>query len=123
MNTQEFNELELKGFKAAKYYLARKGWEVLTDEPFECEAGKIEVVAKDDEREGLVFVRVKIRSSADGGQPICKADETMRETLETIALAYLDSCDEVDIRLHFDEIIITIVSSERAMLRHQFDIL
>lgn len=123
MNKQEFNDLELKGLKAAKYYLTRKGWKVLTDEPFECEAGKIEVVAKDEERDGLVFVRVNTRSSADGGQPVFKADETTREMLEAIALAYLEGCDEVDIRLHFDEINITAVSSERAMLRHQFDIL
>ena len=117
MNKQEFNDLELKGLKAAKYYLTRKGWEVLTDEPFECEAGKIEVVAKDEERDGLVFVRV------NSGQPVFKAGETTREMLEAIALAYLEGCDEVDIRLHFDEINITAVSSERAMLRHQFDIL
>lgn len=123
MSKEMYTEMELKGIKAVQLYLARKGWEVLTDEPFECGAGRIEVVAKDEERDGLVFVRVNTRSSADGGQPVCRADETMRESLETIALAYLEGCDEVDVSLHFDEINITVVSSERAMLRHQFNIL
>ena len=123
MNKMKYTELELKGIEATKLYLHRRGMEVLTDEPFTCEAGRFEIVAKDRDRGGLVFVLVRTKSSSADGQPICKVDEAMRERLEATALAYLKSCDEANIQLFFDAIDLTVVSSERAMLRHQFDIL
>lgn len=123
MNKMEYTELELKGIEATKHYLRKRGMEVLTNEPFECEAGRFEIVAKDRDRDGLVFVRVNTRPRNAGGQPIHEVDEAMRETLESTALAYLEGHEEANTRLLFDAIDITIVSSERAMLRHQFGIM
>ena len=123
MNKMKYTELELKGIEATKLYLHRRGMEVLNDEPFTCEAGRFEIVAKDRDRGGLVFVLVRTKSGSSDGQPICKVDEAMRETLESIALAYLEGHEEANTRLLFDAIDITIVSSERAMLRHQFGIM
>ena len=110
------NELELKAIEASKKYLIRKhGMEILNDEPFECEAGSIAVVARDAER-GLVFVDVIVKDG--GGFEPARCGEERRSRLERIAVAFLAGCEEVDVPVCFDEMMITVVSGSRALLRH-----
>ena len=110
------NELELKAIEASKKYLIRKhGMEILNDEPFECEAGSIAVVARDAER-GLVFVDVIVKDG--GGFEPARCGEERRSRLERIAIAFLADYDEMDVPVCFDEMMITVVGGSRALLRH-----
>ena len=112
----ENNELELKGIEAAKKYLIRRhGMEILNEEPFECEAGSIAVVARDAER-GLVFVDVVVKDGGGFGPARC--GEERRSRLEKIAAAFLAGYDEVDMPVCFDEMTIAVIDGSKALLRH-----
>lgn len=117
----ENKDMELKGIKAAKLYLQRRGMEVLTDEPFECEAGAIEIIAKDEDRDELVFVEVKTRTDAHKGFPSESVTARKRAKFERIALAYLADCEVVDIPIRFDVISIIVLDNDRAMIRHHIN--
>ncbi len=123
MNKEKNTDLQLKGIKAARIYLRRRGMEILNEEPFECEAGSIEIIAKDEDRGGLVFVKVVARTSSDNSSASEKVDEEMRDRLERIAVAFLESYDETDITVSFDEITITVISTDKAFVRHHLNIM
>lgn len=120
MNENQNTEMQVKGIEAAKMYLRRRGMEILNDEPFECEAGTIEIIAKDEERGGLVFVEVSVSTNGESF-PAVEADEKTREKLEGIAMAFLKSYDEVDLKVSFDEVSIRVLSPDRALVRHHID--
>ena len=50
--------------------------------------GEIDIVARD--RDGLVFVEVKTRSSAGAGQPYDAVDRPKRERMDACACAFLE---------------------------------
>ena len=120
MNENQNTELQLKGIEAAKMYLRRRGMEILNDAPFECEAGTIEIIAKDAERGGLVFVEVSVSTFGESF-PAVEVDEKTREKLEGIAMAFLKSYDEADLKVSFDEVSIRVLSPDRALVRHHIN--
>lgn len=122
MSKEKNTDLKLKGIKAAKLYLQRRGMEVLNDEPFECEAGAIEIVAKDEDG-ALCFIGVTVAESSTPF-PACK-DEARRMLLEAIAMSFLaERGDEyVDCQVRFDRVDIRVVSDDRALIRHHINML
>lgn len=120
MNENQNTELQLKGIEAAKMYLRRRGMEILNDEPFECEAGAIEIIAKDAKRGGLVFVEVSVSTFGEKF-PAVEVDEKTREKLEGIAMAFLKSYDDADMKVSFDEVSIRVLSPDRALVRHNIN--
>lgn len=117
----ENRELELKGIEAAKKYLvSRHGMEILNEEPFECEAGKMAIVARDDER-GIVFVDVIVKDGDECGS--AERGGSRRSRLERIAVAFLAGYDETNAPVCFDEMTVMVINGSRALLRHHLNIM
>ena len=107
-------ELGVRGEKAARRYLERRGMEIL-DVNWKCFAGEADIVALD---EGVLsFVEVKTRRGIEKGFPEEAVDAKKRARYERIAACYLQEHDYVDMRVRFDVISILVISSERAFLR------
>jgi len=118
MEKNERAELEAKGLRAARAIVAARGMEILNDEPFECEAGTVEIVAKSRER-GLVFVSVEVRMQGEGF-PSDELGKGERDRIERVAMAYLRDYEGEEIPVTFDRLSITVTSGDRALMRwHQ----
>ena len=71
--------------KLAGEYLIKQGYEVL-EYNFRCRMGEIDLVAKD--REYLVFVEVKYRSSGRTGSPLEAVDARKQRIISKVASYY-----------------------------------
>lgn len=108
------SELGLRGEKAARRYLERRGSTVL-DVNWRCFAGEADIVAMDGDV--LSFVEVKTRRGLEKGFPSEAVDAKKRERYEKIAACYLQEHDYVDTRVRFDVISILVLDDQRAFLR------
>jgi putative endonuclease len=91
-----FGEL---GERAAKRHLKTKGLKFLTAN-FRSERGEIDLVFR--ERDCLVFVEVKTRSSEDWGRPAAAVDKERRRRLTRAALDYLRLLKNPKVKTRFD---------------------
>lgn len=110
--------LGARGEDAAARFLYRRGYEIL-ERNWECFAGEADIIAKDDDT--VVFVEVKTRKGCDHGFPSEAVTAAKRHRYEKIALAYLAECEEVDAPVRFDVVSIVVVSSRKAVVRHQIN--
>ncbi|MCR5846070.1 MAG: YraN family protein [bacterium] len=111
-------ELGARGEEAAKYYLERRGCEIL-EQNWECPFGEADLIAMDDGV--LVFVEVKTRSCDEHGLPEEAVDAKKRRRYEMIALAYLKENDFDSLQVRFDVISITMMGMRKAFLRHHIN--
>lgn len=107
-----------RGEDAAARFLYRRGYEIL-ERNWECFAGEADIIAKDDDT--VVFVEVKTRNGCDHGFPSEAVTASKRHRYEKIALAYLSECEEEDVPVRFDVVSIVVISSHKAMVRHQIN--
>ncbi|MGI6069605.1 MAG: YraN family protein [Blautia sp.] len=85
--------------KAADY-LRSLGYEILRKN-YRCQAGEIDLVAKDGDT--LVFVEVKYRTSPDTGSALEAVDARKQRVLEKAAVFYLAAeCHSMDLSCRFD---------------------
>lgn len=111
-------ELKTRAAKAASRFLDRRGYAVLeAGWASEAEAG--DIVAQDGDT--LVFVKVRARTGAATGFPAEAHGEVERAERELLALAYLAEHDQVDMPIRFDDVSMVVVSSDRAMIRHNIN--
>ena len=110
-------ELELKGIKAAKRFLTRRGWECfeyMVADPFD-------IVARDEDGT-VVFVTVTT-SSNDMPKPApigrAKAEMAAARWME----AHRADFDPDDQQIRFDAICVAVLSADRALLRHNINVL
>ena len=76
------------GEKKAVEYLKKKGYRI-RETNFRCHAGEIDIVAQ--EKDCLVFVEVRTRTSPDFGTPAESVDAAKKGRLISAALTYLQS--------------------------------
>lgn len=112
------HELGARGEAAAARFLRRRGIEVV-ETNWVCPAGEADIIARDDEV--LCFIEVKTRSQAEKGFPSEAVDARKRDRYERIAACYLQTCDDVDMKVRFDVISILVLSEHRAFLRYHVD--
>lgn len=108
-------ELGRRGEEAAARYLVNRGYDIL-ERNWSCLAGEADIIARDGS--ALVFVEVKTRSSVEKGFPAEAVGAAKRDKYERIALAYLTTCDYVDIPVRFDVVSIVVMAPDRAFIRH-----
>lgn len=108
-------ELGRRGEEAAARYLVNRGYDIL-ERNWSCLAGEADIIAKDGSV--LVFVEVKTRSSVEKGFPAEAVGAAKRDKYERIALAYLTTCDYVDMPVRFDVVSIVVMAPDRAFIRH-----
>ena len=87
------------GERVAKRHLQHLGFKFLTAN-FRSDRGEIDLVMRD--RDCLVFVEVKTRSSEDWGRPAAAVDAERRRRLTRAGLDYLHRLRDPPIKVRFD---------------------
>jgi putative endonuclease len=98
------------GERKACAYLKKHGYRILSTN-FRCKAGEIDIVAAD--KETLVFVEVKTRSSDQFGTPQEAVTSAKLRTLRRVAYYYLLEEGAPDIPVRFDILALTIDQNSR----------
>lgn len=103
------------GEKAAKKYLQKHGLKFLCAN-FRSARGEIDLVFR--ERDCLVFVEVKTRSSEDWTRPAAAVNARKRKLLSQCALDYLQLLNNPEVKMRFD--IVEVLLSDGAVreIRH-----
>jgi putative endonuclease len=108
----QFGEL---GERAARKHLQRKGLKFLTGN-FRSERGEIDLVFR--EKDCLVFVEVKTRSSEEWTRPAAAVDATRRRRLTRAGLDYLHLLKNPPIKVRFDIVEILLEKGAVREIRH-----
>ncbi|MBE9482647.1 MAG: YraN family protein [Chloroflexi bacterium] len=85
MNRQEVGKL---GEKEARKFLKKRGYRI-RETGFRCRHGEIDIVAQ--QKDYLVFVEVRTRSSLDFGTPEESITQAKKKKLVTLALTYTNT--------------------------------
>ncbi len=103
------------GERAARRHLQRLGLRYLARN-YRSPRGEIDLVFRD--RDGLVFVEVKTRSSETWTRPAAAVNASKRRRLSRVALDYLRSLGFPQVKLRFD--VVEVLLSEGAVreVRH-----
>ena len=93
------------GEKKAAEFLKKKGHRIL-ETNFRCREGELDIISRD--RDCLVFVEVRTRSSADFGTPEESVTRAKREKLVSVALAYLQTHRNLPESWRFDVVAVEV---------------
>ena len=110
-------DLGARGERAAAKYLRRRGFKILV-RGFRSKAGEIDIVAR--QKEWLVFVEVKTRTSEQFGAPSEAVDARKQRHISKVALDYLRLLDNPRVRFRFDivEVLMTDGARKPDTVRH-----
>ena len=106
--------LGLKGEKAAKRYLRKKGYKLL-DANYQCRFGEIDIIAKKENT--IVFCEVKTRSEGMLAAPQESVDYYKQQRLIKTAQIWLQAKKIDDCPLQFDVLAITYIG-DKAEIEH-----
>jgi putative endonuclease len=105
----------LLGERAAKKHLKRAGLKFLTAN-FRSDRGEIDLVFR--EKDCLVFVEVKTRSSEDWVRPAAAVNRERRQRLTRAALDYLRLLKNPPVKLRFDIVEVLLEDGTVREVRH-----
>jgi putative endonuclease len=103
------------GERTAKRHLKRQGLKFLTAN-FRTERGEIDLVFRD--RDCLVFVEVKARSSEEWTRPAAAVDAERRRRLTQCGLDYLRLLKNPAVKVRFDIVEVLLENSAVREVRH-----
>lgn len=103
------------GEAAAKRHLKRLGLKFLTAN-FRTQRGEIDLIFRD--RDCLIFVEVKTRTSEEWGRPATAVDRERRGRLTRAALDYLRLLKSPRVRIRFDIVEVLFQDNTVSDLRH-----
>ena len=103
------------GERVARAYLQRLGLKFLVAN-FRSDRGEIDLIFRD--RDCLVFVEVKARSSEEWGRPAAAIDRERRRRLTQCALDYLRRLKNPPIKTRFDVVEVLLRDGEVREVRH-----
>jgi putative endonuclease len=103
------------GERAAKKHLKKRGLKFLTAN-FRSPRGEIDLVFRD--RDCLVFVEVKARSSEEWTRPAAAVDATRRRRLTRCGLDYLHLLKDPAVKVRFDIVEVLLEKSAVREVRH-----
>jgi len=103
------------GERAAKKHLKRQGLKFLTAN-FRSPRGEIDLICRD--RDCLVFVEVKTRSSEDWVRPAAAVNKERRQRLTRAALDYLRLLKSPPVKVRFDIVEVLLEDSAVREVRH-----
>ena len=103
---QEFGKV---GEELAVAYLKKKGYKII-EQNYRNKLGEIDIIAKDHKT--LVFVEVKSRKSARLGHPKEAVTYKKQRKISMVALSYLKSTRQLDIRARFDVVTIYTIKGQ-----------
>jgi putative endonuclease len=103
------------GERVARAHLQSLGLKFLVAN-FRSERGEIDLIFRD--RDCLVFVEVKARSSEEWGRPAAAIDQERRRRLTQCALDYLRRLRNPPIKTRFDVVEVLLRNGEVSEIRH-----
>jgi putative endonuclease len=103
------------GERAAKKHLKKQGLKFLTGN-FRTERGELDLVFRD--RDCLVFVEVKTRSSEDWARPSKAVNKQRRERLTRAGLDYLRLLKNPKVKVRFDIVEVLLDAGSVREVRH-----
>lgn len=103
------------GERAAKKLLKRQGLKFLTAN-FRTDRGEVDLVFRD--KDCLVFVEVKTRSSEDWVRPAAAVNKERRRRLSRAALDYLRLLKNPQVKLRFDIVEVLLQNGAIREVRH-----
>jgi putative endonuclease len=114
-------ELGKKGEEVAVRFLKKSGYHII-QRNYVCKMGEMDVIAK--EKDTLVFIEVKTRTSAAFGLPQFAVNPAKQMQLSKVALSFLKEKKIEGIKARFDVVAILIDSKgeQIELIRDAFDL-
>jgi putative endonuclease len=111
--TEARQALGKKGEAAARTYLERRGVHILATN-YTCAAGEIDLIGR--EREVLLFVEVKTRTSEAFGPPQLAVHQRKQRQIVRAAQWFLAERRVSDVACRFDVVAVTFLGGERPQI-------
>jgi putative endonuclease len=114
-------ELGRKGEEVALQFLKKKGYKII-ERNYVCKLGEMDIIAR--EKDTLVFVEVKTRTSMAFGPPQLAVNSTKQMQLSKVALYFLKEKRLEDIKARFDVVAILLrpKGEEIELIKDAFDL-
>jgi len=114
-------ELGKKGEEVALRFLKKKGYKII-EKNYVCKMGEMDIIAR--EKDTLVFVEVKTRTSMAFGPPQLAVNSTKQMQLSKVALYFLKEKRLEDIKARFDVVAILLrpKGEEIELIKDAFDL-
>jgi len=114
-------ELGKKGEEVALRFLKKKGYKII-EKNYVCKMGEMDIIAR--EKDTLVFIEVKTRTSMAFGPPQLAVNSTKQMQLSKVALYFLKEKRLEDIKARFDVVAILLrpKGEEIELIKDAFDL-
>ena len=114
-------ELGRRGEEVAFRFLKKKGYRII-EKNYVCRMGEMDIIAK--EKDTLVFIEVKTRTSALFGPPQLAVNFSKQRQLSKVALNYLKEKRLEDVKARFDVVAILLGQSQEEieLIKDAFDL-
>lgn len=110
------NDIGDRGEDAAAAYLKNRGYRVLARNYY-FERNEVDLICRDSDDE-LVFVEVKTRSGSGYGPPEAAVTEEKKQSLVTVARAYLHEQQSGDAPARFDVVTVLLADDQAPKINH-----
>jgi len=117
----ENKELGKKGEEKALRFLKKRGYRIV-EKNYVCKMGEMDIIAR--EKDTLVFIEVKTRSSTEFGPPQLAVNSAKQRQLSKVALNYLKEKHLEDVKARFDVVAILLEQKreEIELIKDAFDL-
>lgn len=115
--TKTSKEFGNDGEDIAAEMLSEKGYEIV-ERNYRYGKGEIDIIAKDPQKNYLVFVEVKCRKNLEYGEPEYAITKNKINQIKKIALAYLYEKEIAEIDCRFDVIAILLRQKIKPVINH-----
>ena len=119
--SKEGKDLGKKGEDLAVDFLIKKDYTIIERNYNFEKMGEIDIIAKDHEKEVLVFVEVKTRFNLNYGEPEYGVTESKIKQIKKIAEIYLYEKEIEEIECRFDVIAILFQGRQDPEIKHYID--
>ncbi len=118
---REKKELGKKGEEKALRFLKKRGYRII-EQNYVCKMGEMDIIAK--EKDTLVFIEVKTRTSMAFGPPQLAVTPFKQRQLSKVALNFLKEKRLEDVKARFDVVAILLPPEKEQieLIRDAFDL-
>jgi putative endonuclease len=117
----ENKDLGKKGEELALRFLKKRGYRII-EKNYVCKMGEMDIIAK--EKDTLVFIEVKTRTSTLFGPPQLAVNSSKQRQLSKVALNFLKEKQLEDVKARFDVVAILLVQKgeEIELIKDAFEL-
>ena len=121
MNKIQKKEIGRKGEELALRFLKKRGYQII-ERNYVCKMGEMDIIARD--RDILVFVEVKTRTSTTFGPPQLAVNPKKQSQMSKVALYFLKEKKLEDVKARFDVVAILLGArgEEIELIKDAFDL-